>query len=130
MAGVFNDLSNELNRRKSSTQHRASFNAPGLAFLRGASIRGSEKPVVGAVSEQPIRREENSIVDSAEWSTVDGQVNKDCQDHSMRGEKDDVEPGTPNTAAQSNWDSNFISLFVSWCDQRADYFISCVVGNL
>ncbi|KAM7543073.1 hypothetical protein Aperf_G00000017127 [Anoplocephala perfoliata] len=113
ITGVFNDLSNELNRRKTSAQRRVSLNAPGLAFLRGASTRGSEKPYVGAISEQPPRREENSVVDSSELVIVDGQVDKDGHDLAKKVEKNDVEQETPNGGAQSNWDSNFISLFVS-----------------
>ncbi|VDL62514.1 unnamed protein product [Hymenolepis diminuta] len=117
MAEVFNDLSSELNRRKSLSQRKGSLNAPGLSFLRVGSSRQDKKDLDGGgVSEQPTRRttvDDNSMADSSEWLTVDGQVDKDPLE-SPKGEKDgDGSPGTPNNVAQSNWDSNFISLFVS-----------------
>ncbi|VDN98276.1 unnamed protein product [Rodentolepis nana] len=118
MAEVFNDLSSELNRRKTSNQRRGSLSAPGLAFLRVGPSR-QEKKVSDAVgmNEQPRRRtvvEDNSLEDSSEWLAADGQTDRDPPEP-PKGEKDkEGSPGTPNTTvAQSNWDSNFISLFVS-----------------
>nr|CDS25649.1 hypothetical protein HmN_000608700 [Hymenolepis microstoma] len=117
MAEVFNDLSSELNRRKTSNQRRGSFAAPGLAFLRvGPSRQDKKDSDGGGMSEHPRRRtiaDDNSMEDSSEWLGPDGQTDRDPLEP-LKGEKDkEGSPGPPNTAAQSNWDSNFISLFVS-----------------
>ncbi|EUB64034.1 Protein EFR3 B [Echinococcus granulosus] len=72
MAGVFNDLSNELNRRKLS-QRRTSLNTGGLSFLRGSNARNEKTDGV----EMALRRsaagsggaaEENSGGEASEWA--------------------------------------------------------------
>ncbi|KAM3177157.1 hypothetical protein ACTXT7_005071 [Hymenolepis weldensis] len=105
MAEVFNDLSSELNRRKSLSQRKGSLNAPGLSFLRVGSSRQDKKDLDGGgVSEQPTRRttvDDNSMADSSEWLTADGQMDRDSLEP-PKGEKDrDGSPGTPNNVAHS-----------------------------
>nr|CDS19540.1 protein efr3 a [Echinococcus granulosus] len=116
MAGVFNDLSNELNRRKLS-QRRTSLNTGGLSFLRGSNARNEKTDGV----EMALRRsaagsggaaEENSGGEASEWA-VDREGAAIVRETQEAKAEDTMGQGVAPSAVQSNWDSNFISLFVS-----------------
>lgn len=114
MAGVFSDLSNELNRHKSS-QRRMSLNTGGLSRFKGNSK--NEKTDAGGASD-----EQNLSGEGSEWVmkyAVDGRtvpevVSEDGLVNQQAGSSagGNNSPTTP-LQPQSNWDSNFISLFVS-----------------
>ncbi|KAL5970592.1 hypothetical protein TSMEX_001651 [Taenia solium] len=116
MVGVFNDLSNELNRRKLS-QRRMSLNTGGLSFLRGGNVRsektdGVEMALRRSVAGSGGAAEENSGEEAAEWR-ADREGAAIVRETQEAGTENTTGKGVASSAVQSNWDSNFISLFVS-----------------
>ncbi|VDM30899.1 unnamed protein product [Hydatigera taeniaeformis] len=115
MVGVFSDLSNELNRRKLS-QRRVSLNTGGLSFLRGNArtekTDGMEMALRRSVVGSGGAAEENSGGEAIEWR-VDREGAPVARVTQEAGKEDTPGQGVASSAIQSNWDSNFISLFVS-----------------
>ncbi|CDS37597.1 protein efr3 a [Echinococcus multilocularis] len=116
MAGVFNDLSNELNRRKLS-QRRMSLNTGGLSFLRGGNARnektdGVEMAPRRSAAGSGVAAEENSGGEASEWA-VDREGAAIARETQEAKAEDTTGQGVAPSVVQSNWDSNFISLFVS-----------------
>ncbi|KAL5107823.1 hypothetical protein TcWFU_006064 [Taenia crassiceps] len=116
MVGVFNDLSNELNRRKLS-QRRMSLNTGGLSFLRGSNARTEKTDGVEMAPRRSVAggggaTEENSGEETAEWR-VDREGTAIMREPQEAKVENATGQGVAASAVQSNWDSNFISLFVS-----------------
>ena len=105
MAGVFSDVSNALSRQKSS-QRRVSLNTGGLARLRGSgSARSSGRTEASGASDELNLSGEAA---GGEWAGV--RPEDDGGGSPVGGNNSPTMSAAP---PQSNWDNNFISLFVS-----------------
>lgn len=94
-----------------------SLNTGGLSFLRGGNARAEKTDGV----EMALRRsiagsggvaEENSGEEAAEWR-VDREGAVTVREAQEARAENTTGQGVAPSAVQSNWDSNFISLFVS-----------------